>query len=187
MIGAVLKTVVRASVPWVRIPSPPPYIKEKEPKNGSFLIYKGSHNITKRKIFMKIQKISSTNQSFQALHVSQDVPKVLNTAIENSPAMKKFAKKYDAVVGYRNIGGKDFAHGEVYPALIFTDMRPANILNRIMAKMINSYFNYKYMFISSENTANKVLADKIEILAKNSVINMYKDCMESNIIKINMI
>ena len=25
MIGAVLKTVVRASVPWVRIPPPPPF------------------------------------------------------------------------------------------------------------------------------------------------------------------
>ena len=27
MIGAVLKTVVRASVPWVRIPPPPPFKK----------------------------------------------------------------------------------------------------------------------------------------------------------------
>ena len=30
LIGAVLKTVVRASVPWVRIPPPPPFKTESE-------------------------------------------------------------------------------------------------------------------------------------------------------------
>ena len=33
LIGAVLKTVVRASVPWVRIPPPPPF---KPPVKGGF-------------------------------------------------------------------------------------------------------------------------------------------------------
>ena len=33
LIGAVLKTVVRASVPWVRIPPPPPF---KPPAKGGF-------------------------------------------------------------------------------------------------------------------------------------------------------
>lgn len=46
LIGAVLKTVERASVPWVRIPPPPPLKKPKPQRFWAFLIEYHVHSVS---------------------------------------------------------------------------------------------------------------------------------------------
>ena len=73
-IGPVLKTVVRASVPWVRIPPLPPF---KRACKGSFLMYLYCFTVLFHYIY-KVNFLDTKKLYNEAIHI-------INKAIKNKP------------------------------------------------------------------------------------------------------
>ena len=66
LIGAVLKTVVRASVPWVRIPPPPPFKSPNHKGLGLFILY--------TMCIIMVWQTFVLNQTFQSCTVKMILP-----------------------------------------------------------------------------------------------------------------
>lgn len=124
---------------------------------------------------MRTEKVGIQNQtSFGQLNIKKGagLTDKIAEAIEVSPAMKKFGRRYNAEVYYQEFSDK--AHKKIYKGLTFDDVHPTNIffafwdrLRGIMPEFGN------FVHYNSYKTTEAEFAEAIKGLGKNEIFDRY--------------
>ncbi len=93
-------------------------------------------------------------------------------AIEASPAMKKFGKRYNADVYYQEFS--ELGSDKVYKGLVIDNVEPRNIVYKVMDILDGIMPEFgNFLHYNSYRTTEAEFAEAIKGLGKNEIINRY--------------
>lgn len=123
---------------------------------------------------MNVKKVQNT-PSFQALNYKNNLPEIIKTTVENSQALAKFGKKYNADVDYIQLQS---SKKQLRPALIISNIVPKG-MQKLIDKIKGVDGKGQFMYISTRGTKEEDLSKKIMSVSSDYIINKYSKAFKT--------
>lgn len=111
------------------------------------------------------------HQSFQALKYDKKLTQeIVKQTIEQSKALQKFGKKYNANIDYIQLSANK---NEIHPAFLISNIIPRGI-QKIIDKIKHINSKNQFIYISTRGTKNEDLHKKLTSVSENYLIKKYQ-------------